>query len=113
MITYTLLICSWALGVYWQDTGNIQICSSLSETEQRVVLSHELGHKFWFEKMTQKEKQEWAELRNSMLFTYLFWHWDNPSVEEDFAYTIQDLYEKKCTYPEICKLTWKIIKAHK
>ena len=62
--------------------------------------------------MTQEEKQEWADLRNSLMFTYLFWH-TTPSVEEDFAYTIQELYEKKCTYPEVCKLTRKIIKNQK
>lgn len=113
MITYTLLVCSWALWAYWPDTGNIQICSSLPEEKQVSVLYHELGHKFWFESMAQKERDEWAELRNSMLFYYLFWH-EEPSVEEDFAYAIEEMYyDKKCTYPDICKLTRKIIKNHK
>jgi len=113
MITYTLIICSWAFGVYYPDTGNIQICASISQEEQEAVLYHELGHKFWFERMTEEERQEWTDLRNSMLFTYLYWH-ENPSVIEDFAYNIEEMYyHKKCTYPDMCELTRKIIKNHK
>ena len=62
--------------------------------------------------MTKEERKEWTDLRNSSLFTYLFWH-TTPSVEEDFAYVVQELYEKKCTYEEMCDLTKRILKDHK
>ena len=113
MITYTLVICSWAFWVYYQDTGDIEICASAPQEEREATLYHELWHKFWFESMTQEERDEWAKLRNSLLFEYLFWHTE-PSIEEDFAYTIEEMYyNKKCTYPDICKLTRNIIKNHK
>lgn len=109
MITFTLFICSIAHWVYWLNSGNIEVCALLPVERQQEVIAHELGHKFWFEKMTQEERDEWTALRNSLLFTHLYYH-ENPSVEEDFANNIQEMYhDKKCSYPEICELTKRII----
>lgn len=62
--------------------------------------------------MTEEERQEWTDLRDSYPQEYLFWHTE-PSAIEDFANSIQEMYySKKCTYKEICKLNKNIIKLH-
>lgn len=63
--------------------------------------------------MTDAERKEWADLRNEDIHDYLFWH-ETPSVEEDFAQAIASIYYlKDCPYPDIEKLTRRIIRDHK
>ena len=62
--------------------------------------------------MKKEDRQEWTDYRNSLGYEYLFWH-TKPSVEEDFAYTIQEIYKKKCTYQDVCDFTKKMLKRYK
>ena len=62
--------------------------------------------------MTEEDRQEWTDYRNSLGYNYLFWH-TTPSEVEDFAYTIQELYTRKCTYQEVCDFTKQILKRYK
>ncbi len=103
IIIYTLsVLACWPIdwydirGRYTPNNWKIYICDSVPKEEKKDVLVHELAHKFWFERMTEKERKQWTEERAKIAILPIFPHrlW-NP-IYEDFAYLFPyALYDKK------------------
>lgn len=102
-------------GAYDTITKQIHICDS---SEKEFATYHEVGHYYWHNHLTKKEKQKYIKEFNKA--KSFFREYSSTDYEEDFA----DAYASKVTWTEVVgykinlelrkrqKLTLKLISNH-
>ena len=109
---YTEHIYTWR---YYIDTNTIVICEQ-SDNHKRTLV-HEIWHRFWYQKMSEMEREEFAKKVKETnwiwweLYSYSWWKVD---IREDFALLFVDLlyYKNIKQYKELKKWLINLIKKY-
>lgn len=75
--------CDDANGRYYNASEVIQICSSADN--MIYVLSHELGHHYRYEYLSEEEREEYQSIANE--YSWAMTKYWNTNIKEDFAET--------------------------
>lgn len=70
--------------IYRSDTNQITICKNFEE-EDGYILLHEASHWFWFNKLSDKEREDYKKIWFKS--TFYVTEYAKTSIEEDFAET--------------------------